>query len=81
LYEHCSKPVQRTHHDWNGCGWHCSVFARAPGQAEYRVRVNKILEGYADGYELSVEGETWLGSIRALKSCSPTRSRLPTPTT
>ena len=57
LYEHCSKPVERTYHSWSNCGWHCSIFERETGRIEYRERVNQILKIYKEGFELSTDGE------------------------
>lgn len=57
LYEHCSKPIKRTYHNFNDCGWHCETFDREPGQEEFRTKVNKILALYGSGYELSTDGE------------------------
>jgi hypothetical protein len=57
VYEHCSKPIERTHHSWNNCGWHCSKFDREPGRQEFRAKVNKVLALYGPGYELSLAGE------------------------
>jgi hypothetical protein len=57
LYDHCSKPVERSFHDYGDCGWHCSQFDRAAGRAEYRDKVCRILAIYQEGYELSVDGE------------------------
>src|SRR5258706_1447867 len=57
LYDHCSKPIKRTYHNWNECGWHCETFEREPGQTEYREKINRILRIYKDGYELSITGE------------------------
>jgi len=57
LYDHCSKPIKRTQHTWNDCGWHCETFEREPGQVEFRERINKILKLYKEGYELSADGE------------------------
>lgn len=57
LYEHCSKPIDGTYHSYSGCGWHYSTFAKEPGQAEYRERINKLLALYESGYELSPDGE------------------------
>jgi hypothetical protein len=57
LYDHCSKPIDRTWHSWNDCGWHCSTFDRESGRAEYREKMNRILQIYMDGFELSVDGE------------------------
>jgi len=57
LYDHCSKPIDRTWHSWNDCGWHCSTFDREAGRAEYREKMNRILQIYMDGFELSPDGE------------------------
>lgn len=57
LYDHCSKPIERTYHSWDECGWHCQTFEREPGQVEYREKINRILKIYKEGYELSVDGE------------------------
>ncbi|MCC6350202.1 MAG: hypothetical protein IT347_11510 [Candidatus Eisenbacteria bacterium] len=57
LYEHVSKPVDRHYHSFNDCGWHCTSFDRSEGRAEFREKMNRILRRYADGFELSVDGE------------------------
>jgi len=57
LYDHCSKPVERSYHSYSDCGWHCSTFDRAAGHAEYREKINRILAIYQEGYELSADGE------------------------
>ncbi|MBN2033525.1 MAG: hypothetical protein JW836_09630 [Deltaproteobacteria bacterium] len=57
LYEHCSKPIKRTYHNFNDCGWHCETFDREPGREEFRAKVNQILALYGSGYELSTDGE------------------------
>ncbi len=57
LYDHCSKPIERTYHNWSDCGWHCSAFDRPAGCAEYREKINRILAIYQEGYELSDDGE------------------------
>jgi hypothetical protein len=57
LHDHCSKPIERTYHTWNDCGWHCEKFEQESGQAEYREKINKILKIYEQGYELSSSGE------------------------
>jgi hypothetical protein len=57
LYDHCSKPIERTWHSWNDCGWHCSTFDREAGRVEYREKMNRILQIYMDGFELSPDGE------------------------
>lgn len=60
LYEHCSKPTQRTYHNWDNCGWHCSTFDKAQGTQEFREKANKVLSLYGPGYELSASGEILL---------------------
>jgi hypothetical protein len=57
LYDHCSRPITRTYHNWSECGWHCETFDRELGQVEYREKVNRILKIYKEGYELSPNGE------------------------
>lgn len=57
LFDHCSKPVERTWHGWSDCGWHCQTFNKLEGQNEFRGKTNKILEIYQSGYELSCDGE------------------------
>lgn len=57
LYEHCSKPVERSWHSWSECGWHCSSFDKNPGRIEYRQKVNEVLALYDKEYELSEVGE------------------------
>lgn len=59
LYEYCSKPIEEGawFHSYANCGWHYSKFEREPGQVEFRERINKVLELYDNGYELSSEGE------------------------
>jgi hypothetical protein len=57
LYEHCSKPTERSYHGWGNCGWHCSKFDRESGRQEFRAKVNKVLAHYGPGYELSFDGE------------------------
>jgi len=57
LYEHVSKPTTREYHSWDDCGWHCSVFDRPEGRAEFREKVNRVLRHYGGGFELSVDGE------------------------
>jgi hypothetical protein len=64
LYEHCSKPINRTYHGYNNCGWHCETFDQGAGRSEFREKMNKILSLYDKGYELSAEGEVLtLGDI------------------
>lgn len=57
LYDHCSKPKERSYHDYGECGWHCRTFDRDAGRTEYRERMNKILALYSTPHELSVDGE------------------------
>jgi hypothetical protein len=57
LYEHVSKPTERSYHSYSDCGWHCSTFDRTEGRAEFREKVNRILHRYRGGFELSTDGE------------------------
>ena len=57
LHDHCSKPVDGYHHTFNGCGWHYDTFDPKAGKAEFRERLNALLEHYKTGYELSDSGE------------------------
>ena len=57
LFDHCAKPTKRHYHSWNDCGWHCEEFDEQAGKTEFREKVNKLLELYGDGYELSNSGE------------------------
>jgi len=60
LYDLISKPVEGYFHKWNNCGWHYSTFDKSIGQPEFRTDLNSLLNGYEEGYELSVEGEILL---------------------
>lgn len=57
LYDHVSKPLKKEMHNWNGCGYHYSNFSKDAGREEYRERVNVVLSGYGDGWELQHDGE------------------------
>ena len=57
LYDHISLPTKGGYHQFSNCGWHYHKFDRPPGQAEFRAAVNTFLPAYADGYELSAQGE------------------------
>lgn len=56
LYDNVSKPVDGRYHDFCDCGWHYDTFDKAAGQAEYRDRINGLLQDYQDGYVLSADG-------------------------
>lgn len=57
LHDHASKPVSGRHHTYAQCGWHYDTFDAKAGQAEYRERVNQLLESYKSGFEISEQGE------------------------
>ncbi len=57
LYDHVSKPTQRHFHDWNGCGWHCSKFDGPAGKAAFLQKINRVLQAYENGFQLSSAGE------------------------
>ena len=43
LYDHISKPQEKSYHGWNECGYHYSNFDKVGGQGEYRERMNVML--------------------------------------
>ncbi|MDO5653429.1 MAG: hypothetical protein Q4G39_04925 [Brachymonas sp.] len=57
LHDHISKPIDGYHHAFAQCGWHYHTFDAKTGQADYRERVNLLLESYKDGFEISEQGE------------------------
>jgi hypothetical protein len=58
LYDHVSKPINGEHHTWNKCGWHYTEFEDSKGaRTEFRCAINDLLRDYAEGFELSPEGE------------------------
>lgn len=57
FYQHVSKPVKGTPHDYGDCGMHWHTFNKRVGQAEYRARVNFVLDQYAERFQLTPEGE------------------------
>jgi hypothetical protein len=57
LHDHVSKPIDGYHHTYAQCGWHYDTFDPKTGQAEYRERVNLLLESYKGGFEVSDQGE------------------------
>jgi hypothetical protein len=48
---------ERHYHDFSNCGWHCHTFDREAGRAEFRERINELLQPYENGFELSDAGE------------------------
>jgi hypothetical protein len=57
VFDHVSKPLKGTMHQWNECGMHWEIFDGLAGQADYRASVNVLLARYGDGYDLSPVGE------------------------
>jgi hypothetical protein len=57
LHDHVSKPTDGYYHNFSQCGWHYHTFDEKAGRAEYRDRVNRLLESYKIGYEISELGE------------------------
>lgn len=60
LYDLISKPTEGYFHKWNNCGWHYSKFDKRIGQEEFHSDLNSLLNGYEEGYELSLKGEILL---------------------
>jgi len=67
LFDFVSKPLKGYYHEWNGCGWHYSTFDKITGQSEFRYELNPFLNGYLEGYELSLEGQILLQGGPGLK--------------
>lgn len=59
LFDHVSQPTARTYHDWSACGWHCTAFDRKAGQAEFQSKVNRLLNAYDQGFELTSAGQVF----------------------
>lgn len=57
LYDHVSQPTEKSYHSYGGCGWHCSKFDRQAGQAEYRAKIDRLLNSYSEGFELTDSGQ------------------------
>lgn len=57
LFDCVSKPVDGYHHTFSDCGWHYTTFSSQGRQDEYRKEISTILGDYANGFELSAEGE------------------------
>ena len=57
LYDHVSKPLEGSYHQFNNCGWHYRTFDQSAGREEFRTQVNELLHDYGDGFELSEDGE------------------------
>jgi hypothetical protein len=57
LHQYVSKPIDGTMHTWNQCGMHWDTFNKEQGQAEFRKRINAVLEHYEHRYEFSPVGE------------------------
>jgi hypothetical protein len=77
LYDQISKPIDGTYHSWNHCGWHYTVFDKAAGQSEWRIKINPVLERYAEGYTLTQAGEVEQLADRGLEPLVD--AELPTP--
>lgn len=57
LFQHVSKPIEGTPHNWNDCGMHWETFNQVQGQAAFRTKINAVLEHYEKPFELSTAGE------------------------
>ena len=57
LFQHVTSPVSGTPHNWGDCGMHWETFNRPLGQKELVERVNRVLDRYEHGFELSAAGE------------------------
>lgn len=57
LFQHVSKPIDGSFHNYAECGMHWETFNKQQGQSEYRDKVNAVLDHYAKRFELSENGE------------------------
>jgi hypothetical protein len=57
LFQHVSKPVDGTMHNYAHCGMHWETFNQAAGRAEFRQRINDVLGLYERAFELSEQGD------------------------
>lgn len=55
LYRCVSAGIEESgrYHEFAGCGWHFSHFNNEEGQRDYRRTVNRLLERYEGGFDLS----------------------------
>jgi len=56
LYQHVSKPIEGTMHNYNGCGMHWEAFNKKEGQIVFVERINELLSHYCNPFELSKDG-------------------------
>lgn len=57
LYQHVSKPIDGTHHDFANCGMHWETFNVSEGRKGLRIKLNELLLLYERPFELSEAGE------------------------
>jgi hypothetical protein len=57
LYDHSSKGIEGSYHDWNQCGMHYNKFDDQEGRKHFRETINPVLAEYQDGFEISEDGE------------------------
>ncbi|HEY3277058.1 MAG TPA: hypothetical protein VGJ94_10595 [Syntrophorhabdaceae bacterium] len=57
LYDHISKPIDGTYHNWNQCGMHWETFDRDEGQKYFSEKINELLSLYRNPFSFSGEGE------------------------
>jgi hypothetical protein len=59
LYDTVSQGVEEHgyFHNFNGCGWHYTVFRSRVAKEEFRKEVNDLLQDYKHGFELTEDGE------------------------
>jgi hypothetical protein len=57
LFQHVSKPIDGTMHNYGRCGMHWETFNQAAGRAEFRQKINDVLGLYERAFELSDEGD------------------------
>ncbi len=59
-YDNVAKPIDRTEHKWDNCGWHVKSSDQDLGRNEFRAKMNDFLNSYDRGFTLSERGEILL---------------------
>lgn len=71
LYDNVAKPLDVYPHAWNDCGIHVTRSDVDQGRAEYRQRINALLERYESPHLLREDGEIWAAAPSGLAELEP----------
>lgn len=79
LHQYVSKPIDGHMHNYGDCGMHWHTFNKGQGQAEYRTKVNVVLDHYTGRFEISPSGEVLqkaeAGFEQMLEADTPSKDR------